>query len=269
MIRIAITQAAFGAICSTLPEDVSAPTLVKAQRAFRGTRLASKSGFLAAYDKTPSRLSATGLPASAHDFLGDLSDATRWRRGRRVSATPNGQREQASGGAFRLGARRLKRGFSEMQVIDPATLVETRVHARHSEGDHCCDPQDEVRVYPILSVSRTARVILCCPCWEHENRYRHERGEELGCPKHWPRGIGTLRNATNPCARPPKLRQLWSHDPAPPQREAAQTKRRRKRPSRLKRQDKSPLALQAVRGRRPSSRTRRSRPLPERDPANM
>ena len=57
----------------------------------------------------------------------------------------------------------------------------------YCEGDHCCDPQGEVRVYPILSVSRAARVILCRPCWEHENRYRHERGEERGCPKHWPK----------------------------------------------------------------------------------
>jgi hypothetical protein len=73
-----------------------------------------------------------------------------------------------------------------MKVIDPATLAGARAHAGYCEGDHCCDPESEVRVYPILSVSRAARVILCRPCWEHENRYRHERGEELGCPKHWP-----------------------------------------------------------------------------------
>jgi hypothetical protein len=79
-----------------------------------------------------------------------------------------------------------KEGFSEMKVIDPATLTETRVHAGYCEGDYCCDPEGEVRAYPILFFSRAARVILCRPCWEHENRHRHERGEELGCPEHWP-----------------------------------------------------------------------------------
>ena len=73
-----------------------------------------------------------------------------------------------------------------MKVIDPATLTETRVHAGYCEGDYCCDPEGEVRAYPILFFSRAARVILCRPCWEHENRHRHERGEELGCPEHWP-----------------------------------------------------------------------------------
>jgi hypothetical protein len=72
-----------------------------------------------------------------------------------------------------------------MKVIDPATLAGTPVHARYCEGDHCCEPDGEVRVYPILVNVRSARVILCRACWEHENRHRHERGEELGCPEHW------------------------------------------------------------------------------------
>jgi hypothetical protein len=72
-----------------------------------------------------------------------------------------------------------------MKILDPATLVGARVQARYCEGDHCCEPGGEVRIYPILSVSRAARVILCHDCWEHENRYRHERGKELGCPEHW------------------------------------------------------------------------------------
>jgi len=70
-----------------------------------------------------------------------------------------------------------------MKVIDPAALAGTRVHARYCEGDHCCEPDGEVRVYPLLFA---ARVILCRACWEHENRHRHERGKELGCPEHWP-----------------------------------------------------------------------------------
>ena len=73
-----------------------------------------------------------------------------------------------------------------MKAIDPATLVGTTVHARCCEGVHCCEPDGEVRVYPILFNARSARVILCRPCWEHENRYRHQRGTELGCPEHWP-----------------------------------------------------------------------------------
>ena len=44
-----------------------------------------------------------------------------------------------------------------MKVIDPATLAETPVHARYCEGDHCCEPNDEVRVYPILVNVRAAR----------------------------------------------------------------------------------------------------------------
>jgi hypothetical protein len=75
------------------------------------------------------------------------------------------------------------RGFSEMKVIDLAAL---RLHARYCEGVYCCEPNGEVRVYPILFNARSARIILCRPCWEHENRHRHERGQELGCPEHWP-----------------------------------------------------------------------------------
>ena len=73
-----------------------------------------------------------------------------------------------------------------MKVFDPATLAGTRVHARYCEGVHCCEPDDEVRVYPILFNVRSARVILCRPCWEQENRHRRQRGKDLGCPEHWP-----------------------------------------------------------------------------------
>ena len=90
---------------------------------------------------------------------------------------------RSGGGESSTGALFL--GLYEMKVINPATRGRTRVHARYCEGDHCCEPDGEVRVYPILSVSRAARVILCHDCWEHENRYRHERGKELGRPEHW------------------------------------------------------------------------------------
>jgi hypothetical protein len=73
-----------------------------------------------------------------------------------------------------------------MKVIDPATLAGTRVHARYCEGAHCYDPDGEVRAYPILFNVRCAHVILCRPCWEHQNRHRRQRGKELGCPEHWP-----------------------------------------------------------------------------------
>ena len=112
-------------------------------------------------------------------FVDAIADAT----GARVaaSARPVGAaaRRKTMGGP-------LAEGFSEMKAINPATLAKTRVHAAYCEGDNCCDPEGEVRAYPILFFSRAARVILCRSCWEHENRHRHERGEELGCPEHWP-----------------------------------------------------------------------------------
>ena len=60
------------------------------------------------------------------------------------------------------------------------------MHARYCEGVHCCEPDDEVRVYPILFNARSALVILCRTCWEQENRHRRQCGKELGCPGHWP-----------------------------------------------------------------------------------
>jgi TPR repeat protein len=50
------------------------------------------------------------------------------------------------------------------------------------EGEHCCEPDGEVRSYRLLFA---AQIVLCRPCWEQENRHRQARGEELGCPKHW------------------------------------------------------------------------------------
>jgi hypothetical protein len=34
-----------------------------------------------------------------------------------------------------------------------------------------------VRVYPILFKVRSACVILCRPCWGHENGYRHQSAQ--------------------------------------------------------------------------------------------
>jgi hypothetical protein len=48
-----------------------------------------------------------------------------------------------------------------MKSIDPATLAGAPVRACYCEGEHCCEPDGEVRVYPMLSVSRAAGVILC------------------------------------------------------------------------------------------------------------
>jgi hypothetical protein len=69
-----------------------------------------------------------------------------------------------------------------MKAIDPSRLGARLVRAIHCEGEHCCDPEGEVRVYPLLFA---AHAILCHRCWEQENHYRHERGRELGCPEHW------------------------------------------------------------------------------------
>ena len=73
-----------------------------------------------------------------------------------------------------------------MKAIDPAILVGTRVPARYCDGRHCCEPDGEVRAYPLVFNLCSARVILCRPCWEHQNRHRRQRGMELGCPEHWP-----------------------------------------------------------------------------------
>ena len=47
-----------------------------------------------------------------------------------------------------------------MKVINSATLAGVRVHARYCEGEHCGDPDDEMRAYPLLFA---ARVILVPP----------------------------------------------------------------------------------------------------------
>jgi hypothetical protein len=66
-----------------------------------------------------------------------------------------------------------------------ATLARVRVQACDCEGNHCCDPNGEVRAYPLLLNLKSTFLALCASCWDHENRYRRQRGEELGCPEHW------------------------------------------------------------------------------------
>ena len=46
-------------------------------------------------------------------------------------------------------------------------------------GDHCREPNGEVRVYPL---GGGANLILCRACCDHENRDRAERGQ----PDKWP-----------------------------------------------------------------------------------
>lgn len=50
-------------------------------------------------------------------------------------------------------------------------------------GDHCTNPQGEVRVYPLGS---GGNLILCHACWAHENRYRFNCGRHYGRPEEWP-----------------------------------------------------------------------------------
>ena len=113
--------------------------------------------------------------------------------------TPGGEITAIFGGkrgrdAVRAGGRsnrgvdvsttgRLAGGLPQMKAIDPSRPAAALVHARHCEGVQCCDPEGEVRVYPLLFA---AHVILCHRCWEQENRYHRERGRELRCPEHWP-----------------------------------------------------------------------------------
>ena len=46
---------------------------------------------------------------------------------------------------------------------------------------HSTNP--EVRVYPL---GAGGNLILCRLCWDHENKYRHSRGVELGNHEDWP-----------------------------------------------------------------------------------
>jgi hypothetical protein len=50
-------------------------------------------------------------------------------------------------------------------------------------GDHCTNPQGEVRVYPL---GGGGNLILCHSCWANENRYRYNRGVETKNPGNWP-----------------------------------------------------------------------------------
>jgi hypothetical protein len=103
-----------------------------------------------------------------------------------------------------------------MKVIDPAILAGTRVRARYCEGEHCCDPEGATRIYALLAVSRAARVILCRPSWEQENRYRLERGKELGRPEHWPTRHWDAAERYQPAATNPAPSQGEQNETASP-----------------------------------------------------
>jgi hypothetical protein len=96
-----------------------------------------------------------------------------------------------------------------------ATLAQVRVQARACEGNHCCDPDGEVRAYPLLLNLKSAFLALCGSCWEHENSDRRQRGEELGCPKHWATRDWDAGERYRP------LRQSVETAAIPPQRQAA------------------------------------------------
>ena len=108
-----------------------------------------------------------------------------------ITAIFGGERRRDAAGAGGRSNRRvdvsttgrLFGALPEMKAIDPSGPGAALVRARHCEGVDCCDPEGEVRVYPLLFA---AHVILCRRCWEQENRYRRERGRELRCPEHWP-----------------------------------------------------------------------------------
>ena len=57
------------------------------------------------------------------------------------------------------------------------------MHNDYCCGSHCRSETGEVRVYPL---GGGANLILCHACWAHENRYRYERGKEMGRPEDWP-----------------------------------------------------------------------------------
>jgi hypothetical protein len=57
------------------------------------------------------------------------------------------------------------------------------MHNPNCDGGHCRSNTGQVRVY---ALGGGANLILCSACWEHENKYRRERGRETGAPENWP-----------------------------------------------------------------------------------
>ena len=41
----------------------------------------------------------------------------------------------------------------------------------------------EIRVYPL---GAGGNLLLCEACWQRENQYRRERGQDTGAPENWP-----------------------------------------------------------------------------------
>jgi hypothetical protein len=50
-------------------------------------------------------------------------------------------------------------------------------------GSNCQAARGEVRVYPL---GGGGNLILCFACWQHENRYRADRGRHYKRPQDWP-----------------------------------------------------------------------------------
>lgn len=57
------------------------------------------------------------------------------------------------------------------------------IHNVNCDGSFCASNTGQVRVYPL---GGGANLILCRACWEHENRYRAQRGRDTGAKDNWP-----------------------------------------------------------------------------------
>jgi hypothetical protein len=94
-----------------------------------------------------------------------------------------------------------------MKVVSSPTLAEARMHARYCEGDNCCEPDGEVRIYPLLFA---ARVILCRACWERENGINAERS--WAAQSTGQRGAGRRPSAIlikRPKTKPRPIQSRW------------------------------------------------------------
>jgi len=54
------------------------------------------------------------------------------------------------------------------------------------DGDHCTDPNGEVRVFPL---GAGGNLILCAACFRHENAYRRQRATETRRPEDFPQHV--------------------------------------------------------------------------------
>jgi hypothetical protein len=92
-------------------------------------------------------------------------------------------------GNFTTGAQRRNARYDRIWESAKArdsnwdTLHGNTVHNPECGGSHCTEATGEVRVLPL---GGGANLILCRPCFNHENAYRRQRGRETGNPEGWP-----------------------------------------------------------------------------------